>query len=101
MKLRRIRLVAVGVGVADPAYDGGTSPDAGTEAPVAGTPPDATAGLGGSSVVGPVLHEVSPAKTEAPKALTTARLLGAEKGVAEWSPHMAVPQGSKNDSAAI
>jgi len=104
MNVRRIRFVAVGVGVGAALYDGGTSPPADSPPFGPGTSGDADAEPGGSSdvvvsgaVVSGAAQALKPATSEAPKIPRTARLAGVEAGVemgtAEWSPHMAVPQG--------
>ncbi|MGO4247529.1 hypothetical protein AB4Y87_09965 [Paenarthrobacter sp. RAF54_2] len=104
MNVRRIRFVAVGVGVGVEMYDDGTSPPADSPPFAPGTSGEADAEPGGSSdvvLLGAVLSDaaqaVKPARREAPNTPKTARLAGveagAEMGTAEWSPHMAVPYG--------
>ncbi|WP_416418025.1 hypothetical protein [Paenarthrobacter aromaticivorans] len=100
MNVRRIRFVAVGVGVGAALYDGGTSPPTDSPPFGPGTSGDADAEAGGSAgvvVSGAVLsgaaQALKPARSEAPNTPKTARLAGVDMGTAEWSPHMAVPQG--------
>jgi hypothetical protein len=100
MKVRRIRLVAVGVGVANAGDDGGTSPptDSPPFGPAASGDADAAPGVSSDVVVSRAVDSgaaqaVNPARSEAPKTPSTARRAGVETGTAEWSPHMAVPSG--------
>ncbi|WP_260842424.1 hypothetical protein [Paenarthrobacter nicotinovorans] len=84
MNVRRIRLVAVGVGDGVGVAEGEAV--------------DAAASLGAGSAVelsAPAagVQAVRPATTEAAKIPKAALLLGTEKGTAEWSPHTAFPRG--------
>ncbi|MCT9870622.1 hypothetical protein [Paenarthrobacter aurescens] len=102
MNVFRIRLVAVGVGACE-ADDVGISPPTASAPFGPGTSVDPAAPLGVSAGVelSAAVQAVKPATTEAPRMLKAARLLGVEKGTAEWPPNIVVPQDSRNDSAAI